>query len=200
MSATSRFFAPESDQQMLSRFARDIEQAARDITNLQRQLQKQTGDVIPDSTGALPVTSFLFGKLTSTLTRGGTATFQQWSANPAGGLGSATSLPAVTIVDAAELPTGIALPVGTVYKAQLQGNVWIAQGAEAYYLLHDCELPGGGIASGGTGTVTSLALSQTFSGVNNNSAYDATPNGWCCIGWSKIANAWHLVDFDPDCP
>jgi len=200
MSATSRFFAPESTEQMISRHARDIEQAARDITNIQRQLKQQTGDVLPDAGGgALPITSFLFGKLTSTLTRGGTATLKQWSVNPSGGIGSATPRTDDTIVDASELPTGIILPTGTPYKAQLQGNVWVAQGAEAYFVLHDCQLPGGGIAAGGSGTVTWLTLSLTISSVANNTAVAAASSGWCCIGWNKPTATWHLINFDVEC-
>ncbi len=181
MSATSRFFAPESSEQMLSRHGRDIEQAARDITNLQRQLQKQTGDVIPDS-GGTGSGGAIAGTLTTTLARSGTATLSTGH----------------TITDNTEMPGTIVLPTGTHIKAVLDsvdGTTWHAIIPGWCFRLRGT-LPAGAITSGSTGTV---ALANSFGNVTaRNRKGESSPVGskGCMCQWEEAAGEWLVDDWN----
>ena len=185
--STLPYFLPQSDEQQMRHLSRESEQARRDITNLQRQIDKSLGDVIPSDSGA-STNGFAIGTLAATMQRGQT--------------GKAFTV-AVGDTDCtlvgdylSQIPTDVTLPSGgsKLYSARKVGSVWCLEIPGYLYCL---EGTCAAIASGSTGTVTTAYGSLTS--VQNNSDYDALA-GWCLVTYKEADSAWVLSNFNPDCP
>lgn len=182
MSATMRLYQAESQEAQIARFARDIEQAGRDIVNLQRQMVKPTGDPFGDAGESGGAGGAIAGTLTSTLSRGGTATLSTGD----------------TITDNNEMPGTIVLPVGTRIKAVLDsvgGTIWHAIIPPWCFRLRGT-LPAGAITNGSTGTV---ALANSFGNVTaRNRKGESSPTGskGCMVQWEEAAGEWLVDDWN----
>ena len=178
--STYPYFTPQSDEQQMRHLSRESEQARRDITNLQRQIDKSLGDVIPSGGGGSG--GAIAGTLTSTLSRGGTATLSTGD----------------TITDNTMVPGTIALPSGTHIVAILDAvdgtTYWAVIPGWCYRLRGT--LPAGAIASGSTGTI---ALANSMGNVTaRNRKGESSPSGskGCECQWSELDNEWLISDWN----
>lgn len=182
-----RLFQAESQEAQIARFARDIEQAGRDIVNLQRQMVKPTGDPFGDAGESGGAGGAIAGTLTSTLSRGGTATLSTGH----------------TITDNTEMPGTIVLPVGTRIKAVLDsvgGTIWHAIIPGHCYRLRGT-LPATTISSGGTGTVTlsNSGYGTTVTARNRKGEGSPTGSRGCMIQWEEVpggTSEWLIDDWN----
>lgn len=178
--STYPYFVPQSDEQRVNHLARESEQARRDITNLQRQIDKSLGDVIPADGGGGG--GAIAGTLTSTLSRGGTATLSTGD----------------TVTDNTMIPGTIALPTGTYIVAVLDAvdgtTYWAIVPGWCFRLRGT--LPAGAISSGSTGTV---ALANSMGNITaRNRKGESTPTGskGCECQWSELDNEWLISDWN----
>jgi len=183
--STYPYFTPQSDEQRVRHLARESEQARRDITNLQRRLNQDLGDVIPVGDDAATQTGFAVGTMGASIARGetGKAFTVVYGDSDCTLVGDYNS----------QIPQYISLPSGTKLSAHKVDSVWVIDPpGDIYMLTGTCAA----IAASSSGSVsTSLG---TLTSVSNGSA-SAALAGWC-VAAAKRDGSWYLVNFNPDCP
>ena len=180
------YFTPQSDEQRMRHLARESEQARRDITNLQRRLFPELGDVIPGDDGTNTTGEFAIGTLDVSIARGETGkAFTVLSGNPL----------AVLVGDYSDqIPQYIAIPSATKLTVCKVGDNWSIIPPGWIYTLQGSLASA--IAAQSTGSVSTDY--GTLTSVANNTETDAT-TGWCMVT-AKPNGSWVLSNFNPDCP
>lgn len=179
--STYPYFTPQSDEQRVRHLARESEQARRDITNLQRRLNQDLGDVIPAATSG-GSGGAIAGTLTSTLTRGGTATLSTGD----------------TVTDNTMMPGTIALPTGTYIVAVLDSadgtTYWAIIPGWCYRLRGT--LPSGAITNGSTGTVALANSMGNVTARNRKGVSSPTGSKGCECQWEEATTEWLISDWN----
>ncbi len=178
-----RNYIPQSDSGRVENISRSLESAVRDINAIWTRLGPETKAVPPiGDGGGGGGGGAIAGTLTSTLSRGGTATLSTGD----------------TVTDNTMIPGTIALPTGTYLVAVLDAGdgttYWAIVPGWCFRLRGT--LPAGAISSGSTGTV---ALANSMGNITaRNRKGESTPTGskGCECQWSELDNEWLISDWN----
>lgn len=183
--STLPYFLPQSDEQQMRHLSRESEQARRDITNLQRQIDKSLGDVIPSDSGA-STNGYAVGTLDGPIGRSDTGI----------GFTVTDGDSSCTLVGdyKDQIPQYVEIPSGTKLSATKVGSVWTIDPPGWLYTLQGSLASG--IAAHDVGAVTTDLGTITLAA--NNTETDAAI-GWCMVT-AKPNGSWVLSNFNPDCP